>query len=69
MSKYEAIFNCGWCGEVPLSDEEVEDKIFNDAIGSCLKCHRLSYCNSIRAKCIVDVKGWRLGYGSTEDGV
>ena len=63
--KYEAMFKCQWCGEVPLKDSEVEIRLNNDTLGKCPKCNRFSYANGIRAKFKVNTKNWRFVYGSS----
>jgi hypothetical protein len=65
---YEAVFQCGFCKrKIPLSDESFL-KLMNDIrdmVNLC-ECGHISYCSSMRAKFLVDTKGWRGGYGRTK---
>ena len=63
--EYEGKFQCVWCGEHPLSDSEVENRILNDTLGRCPNCNRFSWANGIRAKFKADFSKWRMSYGST----
>jgi len=65
MSEHEAKFNCVWCRDtIELNDKDVNDRFFNDTLGSCPKCGKFSYCNSITAKYKINTKDWRFSSGS-----
>ena len=62
--KYEAIYKCPWCGEVPLDDDSVERiLVVDEDLGNCPKCNRRSYASGIRAKFQARGEHWRGVYG------
>lgn len=68
MNRYEAVFKCGFCHkEIDLTDETIrlimEGK---QEIHSLCDCGHVSYCSSIRAKFLVDTKGWIGVYGRSK---
>ena len=63
---YEAILECAYCKKKTKINDELFLQVMNGQreIYDLCDCGHTSYCSTIKAKFLVETKGWRACYGS-----